>query len=110
MMNLVFIFVSFGWFVLVDNCRNKKYIPGIIRKIFRILNKRKKILIIESEKNKSQPKTSGKMEEVEEFFEKKDTKSLENDFQSEISTLNFIAFILIFLLMFFSYIYIILSI
>ena len=110
MMNLVFIFVSFGWFVLIDNCRSKKYIPVFIRKSFRILDKRKKILIGKSEKNKSQPKNSDKMEEVEEYIEKKDTKNFENDFQSEISTLNFIAFILIFLLMLFSYIYIILSI
>jgi len=110
MMNLVFIFVAFGWFVLVDNFRKKKYLPLVIRTIFRIYNKRKNILINKSEKIKSQPKISGKTEEVEEILEKKDTINLENDIESEISTLNFVAFILLFLSMLCSYIYIILSI
>ena len=112
MLNLVFIFVAFGWFVLVDNCRKKKYVPVFIKKFFKIYNKKKNFLKNKSEKNKSLTKISGKTEEVDEILDLKSkaSTSLENDIETEISTLNFIAFILLFLSMLFSYIYIILSI
>jgi len=109
-MNIVFSFVAFGWFVLVHNFRTKNYMPLFILKTFKRFKNLEQFLFNKSKKNKSQPKNSAKTEEIEEFCDKKEIKSFESDLQSEISSLNFIAFILIFLVMLFSYVYIILSI
>jgi hypothetical protein len=84
--------------------------PLFILKTFKRLKNLEQFIFNNSKKNKSQPKNSAKTEEIEEFCDKKEIKSFESDIQSEISSLNFIAFILIFLVMLFSYVYIILSI
>jgi len=93
----------------MDRFRSNKYVPQFALKIFDILKKRKEKPSKSKQKNISNQNNSTKVEEVEEFCDnnKKGIKITEIDILSKISTLNFVAFIFMFLFIIFSYVYIV---
>jgi len=99
MMNLVFIFVAFGWFCLADQFKTRKYLPFFILKLFEIFSKKKK-----EKKNSPPANFNNKTEEIEELCKKVEVEIL--DFNSSLDKLNLIAFIFMLLLISISYAYI----
>ena len=93
----------------MDRFRSNKYVPQFALKIFDILKKRKEKPSKSKQKNISNQNNSTKVEEVEEFCDnnKKGIKITEIDILSKISTLNFVAFIFMFLFIICSYVYIV---
>lgn len=111
MMNLFFIFIAFGWFVTLDNIRVKKYVPQFLIKLMDISKKRIERIFNKSKKKKSEEASnSNKTDELEEFCDKKEIKQVEVDTNFYVSILNFIAFILMFLFISITYIYIMVQI
>ena len=118
MLNLLFTFVSFAWFVASDQFRTKKYLPSILLKIMDIffrrkLNKRNKQV------NVTKTVDNLKVEQLELIAENVVTatasKLIESpkkdlNFDEKLKTLNLIAFLIMFIFMFISYLYILLNI
>jgi hypothetical protein len=115
MLNLLFTFVSFAWFVASDQFRTKKYLPSILLKIMDICSRKK------LNKQDNAPKNSdcSKVEQLELIAENVVTatasKLIESpkkdlNFDEKLKTLNLIAFLIMFIFMFISYLYILLNI
>ena len=103
MMNLLFIFVAFGWFCLLNHFTTKKYLPSNILKVFGLLSRK---INKETHVDKSKP------EEIETLsnMNSKQINNEEVDIVSKLASLNIIAFIIMFFLIFFSYVFILISV
>jgi len=106
MMNLLFIFIAFGWFCLTDQFRTRKYAPMFISKFSNIYSKKTK-----NEQIKKKQQINYKAaDEIEELCKKTEVQNTENNVNSQITTLNFIAFIFMLLFITISYAYLLASI
>ena len=114
MLNLLFTFVSFAWFVASDQFRTKKYLPSIILRIMDIYYRKK----LNKQDNVPKNADSSKVEQLELIAENvvtatssKVIESLKDlNFDEKLKILNLIAFFLMFIFMFISYLYILLNI
>jgi len=118
MLNLLFTFVSFSWFVASDQFRTKKYLPSFLLKIMDVffrkkLNKRNKQVNVITKKEEN-----SKNEQIELTAENhvvavvsKLNESPKNElyFNEKLNALNLVAFFLMFIFMFVSYLYILLN-
>ena len=113
MLNLLFTFVSFAWFVASDQLRTKKYLPSILLKImdncYKInLNKRNKQV------NVAKTVYDSKVEKLELIYENelsnKSNAEIDSNFDHYLNAINLIAFFLMLLFMFTSYLYILLNV
>ncbi len=114
MLNLLFTFVSFAWFVASDQFRTKKYLPSMLLKTMDIYYRKK----LNKQDNVPKNADSSKVEQLELIAENVVTatasKVIESpkdlNFEEKLKTLNLIAFFLMFIFMFISYLYILLNI
>ncbi len=119
MLNLLFTFVSFAWFVASDQFRTKKYLPSILLKIMDIFF-RKKLTKRNKQVNVTKNLDNSKFEQLELVAENgvtvaassKLSESPKKDlyFNEKLNALNLVAFILMFIFMFVSYLYILLNV
>ena len=102
MMNLLFIFVAFGWFCLSNYFATKKYLPIIVLKFFDLLSK---------PKPRETHAEKGKPEEIEALgnASAKQVDNLDVDIGSKLAKFNFAAFISMVFLISISYFYILVS-
>ena len=109
MLNLLFTFVSFAWFVASDQFRTKKYLPSIILRIMDIYY-RKKL----NKRNKHIPKNtdSSNVEQSELIAENTVLKlnEMSSNFEEKLNSLNLFSFLFMLIFMFISYIYLLLNV
>jgi hypothetical protein len=108
MLNLLFTFVSFAWFVASDQFRTKKYLPSILLKIMDICSRKK------LNKQDNAPKNSdcSKVEQLELIAENTVSKlnEISPNFEEKLNLLNLFAFLFMVIFMFISYIYLLLNV
>ena len=113
MLNLLFTFVSFAWFVASDQFRTKKYLPSILLKI---MDNCYKIKLNKGGKQVNVTKNvyDSKVEKLELIYENELSNKLNAEIDSKfdhyLNAINLIAFFLMFLFMFTSYLYILLNV
>jgi len=121
MLNLLFTFVSFSWFVASDQFRTKKYLPSFLLRIMDVffrkkLNKRNKQVNVitkkeENSKNEQIELTAENHANVVAVVSKlNELPKNELYFNEKLNALNLVAFFLMFIFMFVSYLYILLNI
>jgi hypothetical protein len=113
MLNLLFTFVSFAWFVASDQFRTKKYLPSILLKIMDNCYK-KKLTKGNKQVNVTKNVYDSTAEKLDLIYENELSNKLnaeiDSNFDIFLNAINIIAFFLMFLFMFTSYLYILLNI
>jgi len=113
MLNLLFTFVSFAWFVASDQFRTKKYLPSILLKIMDNCYK-KKLTKRNKQVNVTKNVYDSTAEKLDLIYENELSNKLNTEIDSNfdifLNAINIIAFFFMFLFMFTSYLYILLNI
>ena len=110
MLNLLFTFVSFAWFVASDQFRTKKYLPSILLKIMDICSRMK---LYKRKKHIPKNADNSKVEQSELIAELNTVSKLNeisSNFEEKLNSLNLFAFFFMVIFMFISYIYLLLTV